>query len=215
MEWWMRAGDKMTLLGSGTIAKQDLIEAYNLIYVTDPTGDYYYYDDGTTTHKLDSNSDAQWATLLGKTGLNGFDATLNADGSVSFTFDQEFTVASETAYDGTTFTVETTQEIAYGVDLSDPNAVYSFMVSPDGQAQVTKQTTFMGNSLIYDTGSGEFKSINGGNAALLDFKESAQDIMGNAVDLSHFSDVSIDFTASSMYNNNGTLLLYPLFSSNF
>lgn len=197
-------GDTVTLEGAGTIDKNDLIDAFNLIYVEDPAGNYYYYNDGSTDYHLTSDTDTDWQTVLGKTGLTGFDATLDADGNVTFTIQQTFTIDAPSSYDGKNFTKEITKEEAYGLDTSDPNTKYTFMVSPDGQAQITKTVTASGNTLIYDTGTGEFKSIAGADSVVLDFANSAQDVLGETVDLSHFTDVDIDFTASSMFNNNKT-----------
>ena len=198
------AGASVLTEGTGTLSKEDLEEAFGLIYVRDPAGDYYYYSDGTNTYNLNSETDAAWATVLNKTGLTPFDATMDIDGNVTFTFEQSFTCASETRYDGTNFTREITREEAYGVDTTNANTTYTYMVSPDGQAQITATTILSGNTLIYDTATGEFKSINGAEAVTLDFAQTATDLLGNAVDLTHFEDVSIDFTASSMYNNNKT-----------
>ena len=199
------AGSTITLDGNGTIAKDDLEDAFNLIYVTDPNkGNYYYYNDGTTTYELTSDTDTDWASVLGKEGLNGFDATMDAEGNVTFTFTQDFTVEAETTYDGANFVKQITIEEAYGVDTTDPNTTYEFMVAPDGQAQITATTILSGNTLIYDTATGEFKSINGADTVVLDFATNTTDILGNPVDLTHFSDVTIDWTASSMFNNNKT-----------
>lgn len=200
------AGDKILMNGTGTLSKDDLEEAFDLIYVTDATnGNYYYYKDAAgTEYRLTSDTDTEWATVLQKTGLQNFDATLDADGNVSFTFEQEFTVEGNTTYDGTNFTKEITIEEAYGVDTSKENTTYEFMVAPDGQAQITATTILSGNTLVYDTATGEFKSINGADTAVLDFAANTVDVLGNPVDLTHFSDVTIDWTASSMFNNNKT-----------
>ena len=200
-------GDTILMEGTGTLSKDDLEEAFDLIYVTDANqGNYYYYKDANgTEYHLDNDASADdWAKVLGKTGLQNFKATLDADGNVSFTFEQNFTVDGNTTYDGTNFTKEISIEEAYGVDTSRENTTYEFMVAPDGQAQITSTTILSGNTLIYDTATGEFKSINGADTAVLDFAANTVDILGNPVDLTHFSDVTIDFTASSMFNNNKT-----------
>ncbi len=200
------AGDKILMNGTGTLTKDDLEEAFDLIYVTDANnGNYYYYKDAEgNEYTLTSDTDDDWATVLNKTGLQNFDATLDADGNVSFTFEQEFTIEGNTTYDGTNFTKEITIEEAYGVDTTKENTTYEFMVAPDGQAQITSTTILSGNTLVYDTATGEFKSINGADTAVLDFAANTVDVLGNPVDLTHFSDVSIDWTASSMFNNNKT-----------
>ncbi len=201
------AGDTILMEGTGTLTKDDLEEAFDLIYVTDANqGNYYYYKDANgTEYHLDNNASADdWAKVLGKTGLQNFQATLDADGNVSFTFEQNFTIDGNTTYDGTNFTKEISIEEAYGVDTSRENTTYEFMVAPDGQAQITSTTILSGNTLIYDTATGEFKSINGADTAVLDFAANTVDILGNPVDLTHFTDVTIDWTASSMFNNNKT-----------
>ncbi len=201
------AGDSILMEGTGTLSKDDLEEAFDLIYVTDANqGNYYYYKDANgTEYHLDNDASADdWAKVLGKTGLQNFQATLDADGNVSFTFEQSFTIDGNTTYDGTNFTKEISIEEAYGVDTSRENTTYEFMVAPDGQAQITSTTILSGNTLVYDTATGEFKSINGADTAVLDFAANTVDILGNPVDLTHFSDVTIDWTASSMFNNNKT-----------
>ena len=203
------ANNKVLMDGTGTLEKDDLEEAFNLIYVTDAqNGNYYYFkSDNGTEYRLNNNTqdaNTKWAEVLGKDNLQNFQVNMDADGTVTFTFEQEFTIDGNTTYDGTNFTKEITIEEAYGVDTSRENTTYKFMVAPDGQAQITSTTILSGNTLVYDTATGEFKSINGADTAVLDFAANAVDILGNPVDLTHFSDVTIDWTASSMFNNNKT-----------
>ena len=201
--------NKVLMDGTGTLEKDDLEEAFNLIYVTDAqNGNYYYFkSDNGTEYRLNNNTpdaNTKWAEVLGKDNLQNFQVNMDADGTVTFTFEQEFTIDGNTTYDGTNFTKEISIEEAYGIDTSRENTTYEFMVAPDGQAQITSTTILSGNTLVYDTATGEFKSINGADTAVLDFAENAVDILGNPVDLTHFSDVTIDWTASSMFNNNKT-----------
>ncbi|MCQ2542530.1 MAG: flagellar hook-basal body complex protein [Lachnospiraceae bacterium] len=199
-------GSTFTLQGNGSLSKDDLEEAFNLILYTDTTTNqkYYYYNDGTTEYKLDSDTDADWATVLGKTGLSNFNATMDADGNVTFDFQQDFTIDKNTTYENEKFTKEITQLEAYGLNNDNPNITYDLMVAPDGQAQITATEVLKGNTLIFDTGTGEFKSINGGDKVTLDFATMTTNLIGENVDLSHFSDVEIDFTKASMFNNNKT-----------
>ena len=203
-----KPGDKILMEGTGTLVKDDLEEAFNLIYVTDATnGNYYYYNDLENNKEYRLNNDspaADWQAVLKKEGLQGFTASMDADGNVEFSFTQEFTVEGNTTYDGTNFTKEISIQEAYGVDTSKANTTYEFMVAPDGQAQITATTILSGNTLIYDTATGEFKSVNGADTVVLDFAANTVDVLGNPVELTHFSDVTIDFTASSMFNNNKT-----------
>ena len=198
-------GSSFTLKGNGELSRSDLEEAFGLIYVTDAGGNYYYYDDGNgNTYHLGDSTNTEWAAVLGKTGLSGFQAHMDGDGRVTFEFDQTFTVEANTVYENGNFTKEISQGEAYGLDTDNPSIQYEFMVAPDGQAQVTATETVSGNSLIFDTATGEFKSINGGDAATLDFATTTTNLIGEPVDLTHFSDVSIDFSKASMFNNNGT-----------
>lgn len=200
------SGATFTLDGTGSLSKDDLEEAFNLILYTDTTTNqkYYYYNDGVNEYKLDSDTDTDWATVLNKTGLSNFDATMDSDGNVTFVFQQDFTIDGNTTYENEKFTKEITQEEAYGLANGNANVTYSFMVAPDGQAQVTATEVLTGNTLTFDTGTGEFKSINGGDTVTLDFAAAATNLIGENVDLSHFSDVEIDFTSASMFNNNKT-----------
>ena len=216
------SGQTYTLLGSGTLSKSDLEEAFGFIYVknTDPAiadgQNYYYYDDGNghtynLAAPLSTATDAekqaiytQWQNALGKTGLADFTITMDADANVTFSFHQDFTFDSATQLDSGSFTKEISQYAAYGLDENNSKIKYSFMVAPDGQAQITSTETISGNTLIFDTGTGEFKSINGADSAVLDFAASTTNLVGENVDLSHFSDVDIDFSKASMFNNNGT-----------
>lgn len=210
-------GETITLRGSGTLSKSDLEEAFQFIYVKDQAnGDYYYYDDGNgNTYNLrgvDSTMTAaqqqqvfqDWQDALGKTGLANFTVSMDPDANVTFSFDQDFTFDAETRLESGTFTKQISQGEAYGLDTNNSNIQYSFMVAPDGQAQVTSTETISGNTLIFDTGTGEFKSINGADSAVLDFAAMTTNLVGENVDLSHFSDVDIDFSKASMFNNNGT-----------
>ena len=198
-------GATFTLQGIGELNKSDLEEAFGLIYVTDVAGNYYYYDDGAgNTYQLGNGTNAEWQTVLGKTGLSGFTASMDGDGKVTFSFDQTFSVEANTVFENGNFTKEISQLEAYGLDPNDTSVQYEFMVAPDGQAQVTATETVSGNSLIFDTATGEFKSINGQDAATLDFAQTTTNLIGEPVDLTHFSDVSIDFSKASMFNNNGT-----------
>ncbi|MCR4649146.1 MAG: flagellar hook-basal body complex protein [Lachnospiraceae bacterium] len=201
-------GGDFTLKGNGTLEKNDLEEAFGLVYVKggdeNHKYDYYYYKDGSNEYFLTSDTDDNWETVLNKTGLDQFNAEMDEDGTVKFSFVQKFTFDANTDFKDNNFIKEISQGEAYGLDTSNPNVTYSFMVAPDGQAQVTTTETISGNSLIFDTSTGEFKSINGGDVATLDFNTMTTNLVGEVVNLEHFNDVDIDFSKASMFNNNGT-----------
>ncbi len=213
--------EKFTLIGSGTLTKDDMEEAFGMIYVPGTggaAGHYYFSDPNVTLHSTQltstpvstdpTYSDAKddWIAVLKKGNLDDLNVTVDAEGTVTFTFTQEFTFDAITDFDGQNFTKKISQAEAYGLDENDPNVKYTYMVadSNEGKAQVTATETLSGNTLIFDTGTGEFKSIDGGDAVTLDFAEMTTNLIGETVDLSHFSDVSIDFSKASMFNNNGT-----------
>lgn len=206
------AGDAFIMDGTGTISRDDMIDAFHMTYVTDDPNDAnpYYYINGTKLHDpLTQGANANqetlaWQNALGKGTLTDFNVSVDPDGNVSFTFHQEFNFDTDTEFDGSNFIKEISIEEAYGVDTSNPNKSYKYDVAPTGSAQITTTENITGNTLIYDTGTGEFISINGGDDAVLDFSEITTDVLGNPVDLTHFKDVTINFTASSMFNNNGT-----------
>lgn len=212
----LNEGDAVTFEGTGTLTKDDLEEAFNLIYVPGLGGaqGYYYYQDVAagsagvhlTSDMTDATNISNWETVLNKGALTDLNVVIDAEGTVTFSFKQDFTTDATTVYDGNNFTKQISQYEAYGLDDSNPNINYSFMVedTAEGKAQVTATESLAGNTLIFDTGTGEFKSIDGGDAVTLDFAEFTTNMIGENVDLSHFDDVSIDFSKSSMFNNNGT-----------
>ena len=208
-------GDKFKLAGDGKISKEDMEDAFEMVYIESDASDTnvpYYYINGTHLHDPSKIADATnadleraaWATALGKEGLEMFDVSFDTDGAVTFSFAQEFTFDAETDFDGVNFTKTITQEEAYGVDTTDPDKTYTFDIAPDGQAQITVSETIKGITMGYNTATGKYDSENFADSFLLDFNVSTTDILGNPIDLSHFSDISIDFSKSSMYNNNGT-----------
>ncbi|MDE7231604.1 MAG: flagellar hook-basal body complex protein, partial [Lachnospiraceae bacterium] len=76
-------------------------------------------------------------------------------------------------------------------------------ISPNGYASITKNETYGGNLLVFDTQTGKFSYVGqpDTDAVTLDFSGSATDMTGATVDLGHFSDISIDFSTVSNVNN--------------
>lgn len=222
------AGTAIELTGYGELTKDDMEEIYNMVYVTDQdaidaagtNGPYYHISvttttNGTTTttnYDLDSSADeTDWEKALGRDDLKY--AKLKDDGTVIFYTDPvEFTPKSDGKYvagsgvgDGT-FYLNITQAEAYGLDTSDPNTTYTFDVAEDGRAQVTTKTTYEGHILKFNVDSGEFESIGGGTNenATLDFKASASTKAGQTVSLGSFSDINMDWSHVTWYNNGGS-----------
>ncbi|MBR6003355.1 MAG: flagellar hook-basal body complex protein, partial [Lachnospiraceae bacterium] len=107
----LAANSSFTLEGSGTLSKDDLEEAFGLIYVKggDATHayDYYYYKDDTNEYFLgESGHDQEWQDVLGKGNLTGFGIQMTGEGEVTFNFTQDFTVDTNTIYNNDKFTKE-------------------------------------------------------------------------------------------------------------
>lgn len=222
------ANQEIELTGYGELTKDDMEDIYNMVYVTDTaaitaagkTGPYYHITVTTTTggtstttnYDLDSASTvAQWNAALDRTDLKA--VQMDGDGKVTFYTDAvKFKAKSDGKYvagaevgDGT-FYLDITQAEAYGLDTSDPNTTYTFDVAEDGRAQVTTKTTYEGHILKFNVDSGEFESIGGGTNenATLDFKASASTKAGQTVSLGSFSDINMDWSHVTWYNNGGS-----------
>ncbi len=221
-------GNTMTLNGEGKMSKEDLGKIKGLIYVPAnestyvPAGGggnpvaYYYYEtpganptDPPVKHYLtdnlaDNNNVDDWKSILGVNDITGL--TFDDDG-VSYTLTQEFTFASDGIIynqNGKIFTTPITQEEAYGIDTSDPNKTFAFAVAENGTAQVTTTTTYKGFILKFNVDNGEFESIDGKDNVLLDFNTTAVTKGGQTVSLRSFSDINIDWSYVTWFNNGGT-----------
>lgn len=208
------AGTKIKQGGEGTVTRSKLTkEPYNLIYVeetTDPadptkTIPAHYEKDGVAlpNNPATDADRALWDAALGKTGGTVKGITMNADGDVTFYVESEFTTGKVADYNGTEFVADITQAEAYGVDTSDPNKRYTFDVATDGQAQVTTVTTYHGNMLRFNTDTGKFISINNADSVTLDFNTAAGGA-GGTTSLANFSDINIDWTNVTWFNNGGS-----------
>ncbi len=208
------ANTQVDMVGTGTVKKADLESIYNLVYVDDGTGNPYYYikDDRQTSgasagKKIASLND--WKDVLGVTNLTKAD--LDADGNVTFELEQKFTSGNmPSVYNAAsnTFTTEIDQkkDLWKAYDLEEPGdgREYEYDVAPDGQAQVTTTIKRNGYNLIFNTDSGKFVSINGGDAVTLDFNETASVKGGGTAQLGNFSDINIDWSNVTWFANGGS-----------
>jgi len=206
-----------SMTGKGTISKKDMEAIYGMIYVTEDANGvalaqpYYHFKPEGATDPVkiyatdgtpNATTAADWNTYLGKTGISS--ATIDKDGNVTFEHTvTDFTYGSTGVYKDGAFTVEISQEDAYGLDTTNPNKTYSFDVAEDGQAQVTTNTTYNGFILKFDVDTGLFTSIDNKDSVTLDFNASATTKGGQRVSLEAFSDINIDWTNVTWYNNGG------------
>lgn len=85
---------------------------------------------------------------------------------------------------------------AYGI--SDPSMVNSFKISADGTLTVTEKTVTDSVMLTFNPDTGKFTSINGTADGIMTLT-----FGGDSTGIGRFSPIEIDFTATSLSNNNG------------
>ena len=200
------ADGTVKMLGEGKVSKDDLESVYGLVYQAD-TKKYYIRDHVTGTGK--EVDDTEWKKIL---KIDDFKSApvINDDGSVSFKIEQTFKADNAAAdYDSASKTFKVTlpkTDTWKAYDLEEPGngKEYSYDVAPDGQAQVTTTITRNGYNLIFNTDSGKFVSINGGDAVTLDFNETASVKGGGTAQLGNFSDINIDWSNVTWFANGGS-----------
>jgi len=210
------AGDTIKMTGYGKMTREDMESIHEMVYVTDadaaPAGKtvpYYHITVDGTDYDLDAAATVDdWNKALGRDDLAS--VTVDGDGNVEFYTEQvDFTTKTKGTYEGTatapgTFTLEITQEEAYNLDTTATNKTYEFDVAEDGQAQITTKTTYQGFLLKFDVDSGEFVSIDGQDNVKLDFNASAATKAGDTVSLQSFSDINMDWSHVTWFNNGGS-----------
>ena len=200
----------VTVTGTVKLEKNLLqAEPYNLIYENGK----YYTKDASGQPGQELTDEASWTAALTDLDVTGITAVAvdATDGSVSLTFEQTFKATKDVTYDGAkSFGAEiATEDVlkeAYGIEDSG-NTTYSLdFVSPEGQAQVVKTVTQTGYPLVYDTDTGKFKYVGSvdNDSVTMSFNGTATSLTGETISLTNFSDVDIDFSSSTMFNNGGT-----------
>ena len=80
----------------------------------------------------------------------------------------------------------------------DADKINDYSISDTGVLTVSNKEVD-GAKLVYNNDDGAFISINGGKEVTFDFAENI-----NGTTLQNFSDIAIDFSSSTMFNNSGT-----------
>ena len=80
----------------------------------------------------------------------------------------------------------------------DKDTVNDYTISETGVLTVSNKSV-NGAKLVYNNDDGAFISINGGKEVTFDFAENI-----NGTTLQNFTDIAIDFSSSTMFNNSGT-----------
>ena len=155
----------------------------------------------------------QWSQALSSFGSSATVTGIKIDpttGAVTMSYNLEFEALQNGTYDadGKYFVGDEIEDPleAYGLaNSSDTTYVINF-VSPSGQAQITKQFTYNGNLLVYNTENGKFSYIGtpDSDSATLTFSANATSRDGTNIPLTHFTNIDIDFSISSNVNNGGT-----------
>ncbi len=206
------ANTDITMEGKVTLNKSQLQgKPYNLIYENDK---WYTKDD--KGNPVEITDEAGWKSAL--QGIEGMDTvTIPAGGvetqgsDVTITFQQTFKTNQESTWTGTAFatTLENTEanqdeilERVYNLTQGTDGKTFSInYVAPGGTAQITSSEDNGGFELVYDVDNGNFVSINGADSATLSFQGAASTLTGDSVSLTHFSNIDIDFTSTTMLNN--------------
>ena len=206
------ANTDITMEGKVTLNKSQLQgKPYNLIYENDK---WYTKDD--KGNSVEITDEAGWKSAL--QGIEGMDTvTIPAGGvetqgsDVTITFQQTFKTNQESTWTGTAFatTLENTEanqdeilERVYNLTQGTDGKTFSInYVAPGGTAQITSSEDNGGFELVYDVDNGNFVSINGAYSATLSFQGAASTLTGDSVSLTHFSNIDIDFTSTTMLNN--------------
>lgn len=217
-------GTEVPVKGTIKLTKSELqAPNFNLIYAavaessgtttTTVTNYHYFGPNGQLADTADSGDDLNaWTDALKKSfpGVDVKKVSVKADGSVEMDFEQTFKATKAGTYN---------KDTGYfvGDEIDDPLEAYGLagtentdykieFVSPDGQAQITKTFTYVGNRLVFDTDTGLFSYVGtpDTDAVTLDFNESATSRQGQNISLTHFSDINIDFSALTNFRNGGT-----------
>lgn len=208
-----------TVNTSLTLSKDDLEgDPYNLIYYngaywTKKTGvDSTATPDKKVSEELKDGDTTAWGTAL--KAMKGLDnVKLNSvkveqDGSVTLDIDAECKALTVATRNKDNFEATYTDEkdilkYVYNIEDKDGTTYTLDYVGPDGRAQITGTTIKSGFPLEYDTDNGKFLYIGsqGSNSATLTFNPTASTLTGDTVSLTHFSNIDIDFSASTMLGN--------------
>ena len=205
--------------GSINVSSSDTYNFNDNLTVTYKQMSYDVTDSNITWKDVDGNTVASAAVagaaygVLESTG-NFVDMTgltyKTKDGAINSTAaDAVFTSNVDTvSLDGgaTTMTIgELTAAVNAGtIDIGavfsgiQASSVNDFTISEAGVLTVTNKAV-TGSKLVYSTDDGAFISIGGGKSITFDFAEAV-----NGTALQNFTDIEMDFSSSTMYNNGGT-----------
>lgn len=160
--------------------------------VLNDTGDVLYYVD-TAGNLYDTDGKAVLQTTIEKLSITPTGGTL-----------QEITLAdyaADTAVSGLTPAQKETLEAIYGAGCLDE--ANTFHIDDASGKLVVTNKTVNGSRLTYNTDTGLFEGIDGGESVVLDFAAGTP----SGASLGNFSDITIDFSGTTQKNNEGQATL--------
>ncbi len=172
---------------------------------------YYWSDDRTTLYTIDGEEVLNLTDLVDNGSLKDYTDAVTVNGETATVQDALDELAKAYGYEGST---EEFLNLYIG-DESNPTTVLDMIESgmiagttEEGEATLDPASVysegfeaagrmFTGATLVFDSDTGVFDNINGGDTVTLNLSS----IGGN------FEDITIDFTETSMYDNSGTSTL--------
>jgi flagellar hook protein FlgE len=194
--------DKATLQG----------DPYYLLY---ENGSYYYTDKNNKVVELtkddtDTTNVSNWKDALGLDSLTSID--IGDGGLVTIQYEKKFEVNQDCTYKAPSkFEVALTTDDdilkAYGIVQDGTYTLGT--VTPTGEsAMITRTVDNSGNHLYLDTDTGNFDGIGtqgaSNTAQSLTFQSTATALDGTTIDLTNFTNISIDFSKVFSSNNGGS-----------
>ncbi|MBQ8325736.1 MAG: flagellar hook-basal body complex protein [Lachnospiraceae bacterium] len=146
-----------------------------------------------------TSSTAVWNNATGIMTVTTY--TTQADGSVTTTT-QDYTQAQLEDMAGDPANNQEALKSIYGASI-DPSIVAMSFDATSGKMTITEKTV-QGGIVTYNTNTGLFDNVNGEDTVVLDFEDDFVNGLGETTSLGNFSDIEIDLSTTSRFDNNGT-----------
>ena len=146
-----------------------------------------------------TSSTAVWNNATGIMTVTTY--TPQADGSVTTTT-QDYTQTQLEDMAGDPANNQEALKSIYGASIDPSIVAMSFDVA-SGKMTITEKTV-QGGIVTYNTNTGLFDNVNGEDTVVLDFEDDFVNGLGETTSLGNFSDIEIDLSTTSRFDNNGT-----------
>ncbi|MDE6607761.1 MAG: flagellar hook-basal body complex protein [Lachnospiraceae bacterium] len=177
--------------------------------VLDSAGNVQYFVDGNGNLYNESGAALASTTIktitTGAPVILGDGTTVPAGSALDLTPGQTYVDAN-----GDAIEIDLTQggtvanelKAIYGEDAFE--GVNKFKIDPETGKLIITNKNVNGCKLTYNTSTGKFDNIDGGNSVILDFETG---VATTGANLGNFSDINIDFSGTSQENNGGVATL--------